>query len=147
MHKKEILQFLIDQQQIAIEELKRSMDDFKDDADRDEDDTTDPEDLSQQVVAKESQMRLKQQLARAQQDLEILERFAGENFDTVKAGALLQTDKQWFLAGISLGGYDPGDIDVKCISLDSPAFKAILGKKVNDSFILGGTSYHIEAIY
>ncbi len=141
------MQFLIDQQQVAIEELKRSMGDYKDDADRDGDDTIDPEDQSQQVLAKESQMRLKQQLARAQQDLEILERFAGENFDQVEAGALIQTDKHWFLAGISLGGYDPGDIDIKCISLDSPAFKAIAGKKVKGSFILGDTNYHIKAIY
>ncbi len=146
MDKKNKLQFLIDQQQIAIDELKRSMEDFKADSDLDEDNTMDPEDFSHQTIAKESQLRLKQQLNRAQSDLELLQNYSRESFDSVQAGALIRTDKEWFLAGISLGGFESGDIDIHCISSNSPAFEILKGKKVNDHFTLSETTYEIKEI-
>ncbi len=146
MDKQKQLQFLIDQQKIAIEELRNSMEDFKAYSDLDEGETHDPEDFSNQTVAKESQLRLEQQLSRAENDLELLERFAGENYDSVQSGALIETDKDWFLAGISMGGFDSSKTDILCISTGSPAFKTLLGKKEGDSFTLGGNTYLIKAI-
>ncbi len=146
MNKKQKLQFLIDQQQLAINELRSSMEDFKADADMDEDDTKDPEDFSQQTVAKEAEMRLRQQLLRAENDLALLERFATESFNTVQAGALIETETYWFLAGISLGGYESKKTDIHCVSVGSPAYEAILGKKVGDSFTLGNNQYLIKDI-
>ncbi|MBK8611046.1 MAG: hypothetical protein IPL84_14170 [Chitinophagaceae bacterium] len=146
MDKKMKLQILIDQQQNAIEELNRSMGDFRDDADLDEGNTLDPEDFSHQTIAKESQLRLKQQLAKARADMELLQQYAATNCHTVETGALVQTNTDWFLIGISLGGYQSGDINLRCISADSPAFRELLGKKTQDSFSLGNNNYTILAI-
>lgn len=136
----------MDQQKIAINELRRSMESYKDYSDLDEGDTLDPEDFSQQTVAKEAQMRLQQQLNRAQKDLDILDRYAGESFDQVQAGALVETDSHWFLTGISLGGYESTKTDIHCISTGSPAFETLLGKKTGDHFRLGNKEYLIKAI-
>lgn len=146
MEKKQKLNLLISQQQKATDELRRSMEQYRDSADLDEDDIIDPEDLAQQAVAKESQLRLQQQLNRARADLDLLEDYASRKCRRVEEGALVQTDSQWFLVGLSLGGYDTGPVDIRCISIDSPAFKLMHGKAVNDSFILGETSYRIMAI-
>ena len=146
MDKPKQMQFLIDQQLIAIEELKRSMQDFKADADMDEDDTKDPEDFSHQTVAKEAEMRLKQQILRAEKDMTLLEQYAMEKFDRVQAGTLIETDSYWFLAGISLGGYESKKTDIHCVSIGSPAFETMLGKKAGDSFTLGNQTYTIKDI-
>ena len=146
MNKKKIIQLLIDRQHTMITDLTKSMESYQEYADLDEDDTLDPEDFSQQTVAKESQLRLQQQLGRAQSDLALLEHFAANNFDNVQAGALIHTDSLWFLVGISLGGFDVDDINLHCISTGSPAFDVVINKKVNDNFTLGNTNYKILKI-
>ena len=146
MDKKKKIQYLIDQQKIAIEELGKTMESYKSYSDLDEDSTLSREDFSRQSVAKESQLRLEQQLIRAENDLVLLERYANENFDTVQAGALVETDSYSFLAGISMGGYDSSQTDIHCVSTGSPAFEALLGKKAGDSFKLGDKNYIIKAI-
>lgn len=146
MDKKKILQLFINRQQVAINDIAKSMDSYKEYADLDEDDTLDPEDFSQQTVAKESQLRLQQQLNRAQNDLASLENFAKQSFDTVQVGALIETDSEWFLAGISVGALDTADMSIHCVSTASPAFEIILGKKINDQFKLGSKNYLIKSI-
>lgn len=146
MEKKDKIQMLIDQQQSAMEELTRSMEDFRDDADLDEDDTLDPEDFSQQTMAKESQLRLKQQLARVRADMDLLNQFAKTNCDIVEPGALIQTDTDWFLVGISVGGYQGEGFAFRSISADSPAFRELQGKKINDRFSLNSHLFTILGI-
>lgn len=146
MDKKKKLQFLIDQQQIAIKELHKTKESYKAYSDLDEGSTLDPGDFSHQTVAKEAQLRLEQQLTRAENDLALLERYADESFNTIQAGALVETDSYWFLTGISLGGYDSSNSDIYCISTASPAFESLLGKKVGESFKLGETNYTIKDI-
>ncbi len=146
MDKKQKLQFLIDQQQIAINELRKTKESYQSYSDLDEGSTLDPGDFSHQTVAKEQQLRLEQQLSRAENDLVLLEKYAGEKFDKVQTGALIETDSDWFLTGISLGGYDNSKTDIYCISNDSPAFETLIGKKVGDEFSLGKYDYKIKAI-
>ncbi len=146
MNKKEIIQLLINRQHTVITDLTKSMESYQDYADLDEDNTLDPEDFSQQTIAKEAQLRLQQQLGRAQTDLALLEHFAAHKFDDVQAGALIQTNSLWFLVGISLGVFEADDVNLHCISTGSPAFDVVVGKKVNDNFTLGNTNYQILKI-
>lgn len=146
MNKKKIIQLLINRQLTIVDELTKSMESYQEYADLDEDSTLDPEDFSQQTVAKESQLRLQQQLERAQTELALLEHYAVNKFDTVQAGALIQTDSLWFLTGISLGVFEAEEINIHFISTGSPAFDVVLGKKINDSFTLGNKNYKVIAI-
>ncbi len=146
MDKKKAIQLLIEQQDIAILELSKTMERYRSDADIDEDATKEPQDFSNQTVSKEAELRVTQQIRRAEEDKETLKRFAGENYDTVQSGALIETDKQLFLVGIALGGFDSNVIDVLCISADSPAYEIVAGKKEDDSFTLGDKEYKIKNV-
>lgn len=146
IEKKKILQQLIERQQGVVTDLKNSMESYKEAADLDEEGTRDMDDFSQQNVAKESQLRLEQQLGRAQTDLDVLEFYADSKYDSVQAGALVQTDSLWFLVGLSLGSFEEGDMKLEFVSTGSPAFDSLLDKKVNENFTLGKTNYKIKAI-
>ena len=146
MDKKKAIELLISQQEIAIKELGKAMTRYKNDADIDEDATKEPQDFSNQTVSKEAERRVAQQIKRAEEDKETLERFAGESYDSVQSGALIETDTQLFLAGIALGGFDSSVIDVLCISPGSPAYELVLGKKAGDSFSLGDKDYKIKKV-
>ena len=146
MDKKKAIQLLIEQQDIAISELSKTMQRYRSDADIDEDATKEPQDFSNQTVSKEAEMRVTQQIRRAEEDKETLERFAEESYDTVQGGALIETDKQLFLAGIAMGGFDSNVIDVLCISADSPAYELVAGKKAGDSFTLADKKYTIKKV-
>ena len=146
MDKKKAIQLLIEQQDIAILELSKTMERYRSDADIDEDATKEPQDFSNQTVSKEAELRVTQQIRRAEEDKETLKRFTGENYDTVQSGALIETDKQLFLVGIALGGFDSNVIDVLCISADSPAYEIVAGKKEGDSFTLGDKEYKIKNV-
>ena len=146
MDKKKAIQLLIEQQEIAIAELGKAMQRYKNDADIDEDATKDPQDFSNQTVSKEAERRVAQQINRAEEDKATLERFMDEAYNTVQSGALIETDKQLFLAGIAMGGFDSSVIDVLCISADSPAYELVAGKKAGDSFTLGDNEYKITKV-
>ena len=146
IEKKKIIQLLIDRQNSMVSDFTKSMESYKEAADLDEEGTRDMDDFAQQNVAKESQMRLEQQLGRAQTDLDVLEFYADSTYDSVQAGALVQTDSLWFLVGLSLGSLEEGDMNLQCVSTGSPAFDTMLGKKVKEKFTLGKTEYKIKAI-
>ena len=146
IEKKKIIQLLIDRQQSVVSDLTKSMESYKEAADLDEEGTRDMDDFAQQTVAKESQRRLEQQLSRAQTDLDVLEFYADSKYETVQAGALVQTDSLWFLVGLSLGSFEEGTMKLEFVSTGSPAFDSLLDKKVKDSFTLGKTDYKIKAI-
>ena len=146
IEKKKIIQLLIDRQQSVVSDLTKSMESYKEAADLDEEGTRDMDDFAQQTVAKESQRRLEQQLSRAQTDLDVLEFYADSKYETVQAGALVQTDSLWFLVGLSLGSFEEGTMKLEFVSTGSPAFDSLLDKKVKDSFTLGKTNYKIKAI-
>ena len=146
MEKKKIIQLLIDRQNSVVSDLTKSMESYKEAADLDEEGTREMDDFAQQTVAKESQRRLEQQLGRAQTDLDVLEFYADSKFDSVQAGALVQTDSLWFLVGLSLGSFEDGAMNLEFVSTGSPAFDTMLGKKIKDNFTLGKTNYKIKAI-
>ncbi len=146
MEKKKIIQLLIDRQNSVVSDLTKSMESYKEAADLDEEGTREMDDFAQQTVAKESQRRLEQQLGRAQTDLDVLEFYADSKFDSVQAGALVQTDSLWFLVGLSLGSFEDGAMKLEFVSTGSPAFDSLLDKKVNENFTLGKTNYKIKAI-
>lgn len=146
MDKKKAIELLIQQQDIAIAELGKAMQRYKNDADIDEDATKEPQDFSNQTVSKEAERRVSLQITRAEEDKATLERYMEEKYDSVQSGAFIETDKQLFLAGISLGGFDTAVINVLCISSDAPAYEMLAGKTAGDKFTLGDQDYVIKKI-
>ncbi len=146
IEKKRIIQLIINRQQMVVADLKKSIESYKEAADLDEEATRDMDDFAQQNENKETQLRLEQQLSSAQTDMDVLEFYADSNYDSVQAGALLQTDSLYFLIGLSLGAFEDKTLTVQFVSTGSPAYDSLVGKKVNDHFKLGNTDYKILAI-
>lgn len=65
----------------------------------------------------------------------------------VEFGAVVQTNLRTFLVSASLEEFMVAGRPYFGISINSPAYQAMKGKKVRDSFIVQGKKYIIEAIY
>ena len=147
MNKDKILETIINEFENNIKELNNSLEDYKAASNLDEGDTMDPEDYSQQSEQKEMQYQMQLQLDKARAGLNRVKEFAGKQFSTAKSGALVETDKNWILLGISIPSLKIGDKDLFGISPESPAFNIINGKSTGDTIKLGQHHYTIIGIH
>ena len=147
MKKKEILQLIREKLENNIHELNSSLDALKSASDIDEGDTRDPEDFSQQSESRDKEMAMQIQLDAAHAQLSKLDDFSEKMAGTAEAGALIETDRNWFFMGIS---FSPIGIDGKelyGVSPDSPAFNAMRGMAKGDKFTIGNHEHTIKNIH
>ena len=133
MDREAILQIVSDHLQNNIEELAKSLENYRAASDLDEGDTKDMEDFSQQSESIDMQRQLQIQLDVAQDTLAALN----------ESGELVETDKNWFLLGLSIPPVPVGNKELLGISPESPAYAVINGKAKGDSFKLGNNTYKI----
>ena len=143
MEKEKILQLIALHLEGNVRELNKSLEDYKNASNLDEGDTIDPEDYSQQAEQKEMSYQMQIQLDNAQSGLSRLKDFSGKTFSVAKAGALIETDKNWILLGVSIPSLQVGNKELLGISPESPAFAVINGKAKGESFNLGKNSFTI----
>lgn len=146
MTKKEILQQIIDQEAGYIEKLKETLEEYKEASDLDEQETIDRQEMSQANEAKDMQMRMRLQLDKANLDFADVKKIGALDYNRVEAGALVTTDKAYFFVGVSIHNLEIKGKDLYGVSVESPAFKEILGKVEGDKFKLGENTYNIEKI-
>jgi hypothetical protein len=133
MNREEILQIVANHLQNNIDELAKSLENYRAASDLDEGDTKDMEDFSQQSESIDIQRQLQIQLDMATDTLAAL----------TESGELVETNKNWFLMGLSIPAVPIGDKELLGISPESPAFAVINGKTKGDSFKLGTNTYKI----
>ena len=141
-----MLQKIAEALESNIMEINNALEDHKEASDMDEGDTRDMEDFSQQAEHKEMQYQMQIQLDNAQAGLNRLREFSNEKFSEAKAGALIETDKQWFLLGIAFPAIDVNGKELLGVSPESPAFQTIHGKQKGDTFTLGNNTYNILGV-
>lgn len=146
MNKSQILKLVEHQMESNITEIRLSLDDYEAAANNDEKEMMDPEDFSQQSEKKELQYQMKIQLDHAQSGLDQLREISEETFSVAKAGALIETDANYFLLGISFPSVSVGKKDVLGVSAESPAYSMINGKSKGDAFKLGKNTFTISGI-
>lgn len=147
MNKDEVLQTISGQLQANVDELRESLEGYRESADIDEGDTKDMEDFSQQSEQKEMQYRMQIQLDQAEAGLARLLEFSGTSLDEAIAGALVETDQNWFFLGVSFPAIPVNGKDILGLSTESPAYLAMLSLKAGDSFGVGNMDYKIKKIY
>ena len=148
MTKGEILQEVIAHFEDTIANFSVSMDEHKQQYDLDETETTDPEDMSHQTVSRDMEMRLQLQADEARNNLALVKEFAGKDLNSVEYGALLETDKKWFLVGVSA----PVQVlksgkQLVSFSTEAPVYSKLEGLKEGESFELGNEKYKIKKVY
>ncbi|HZV70739.1 MAG TPA: hypothetical protein VFG10_14390 [Saprospiraceae bacterium] len=146
MKKDEILQLVAQEMEKNITEMRNSLNDYEEASNIDEGDTVDPENFSQQSENKEMQYVMQGKLDGALATLEQLQEFSGKSFSVARSGALIETDKNYFLLGISFPAVKVGNKELLGISNESPAFNVINGMSSNDTFKLGNNTFTIKAI-
>ncbi|MFZ1676078.1 MAG: hypothetical protein WBP41_05550 [Saprospiraceae bacterium] len=146
MKKEEILVQVIQQMENNIAEIRISLQDYETASDIDEGDTSDPENFSQQSEQKELQYQMQIQLDSAQSSLIELKEYLGKEYSVAKAGALIETETNYFFLGVSFPALHIGKKELLGISTESPAYSVINGKSKGESFQLGKNSHTILSI-
>lgn len=146
MNKTELLQKIAEALESNILEITNALEDHKAASDMDEGDTRDMEDFSQQAEHKEMQYQMQIQLDNAQAGLNRLRELSGERVEEAISGALIETDNQWFLLGISFPAINLNSKEILGVSPESPAFQTIHGKQKGDTFKLGNNTYSILSV-
>jgi hypothetical protein len=93
---------------------------------------------------------LNEQLILAQQEMEELKKV--ETLGKLHAGKIgfgkvVKTNKRTFFVAIGVEEFDVNGEMIWGISIHSPAFKAMEGKKTGEQFIVSDTIYHILDVY
>ena len=145
--KEKIKNKLIELQKKMIAEFEEKVTDVHSMVDIDEEDTHDPEDFSHQYEAGEMEQLVKSQLYRAKEKLNDLQNMSIEPSSIVESGAIVETDKRNFVIGFSSTPFEIDEKEFVGISKGAPVYAAMDGKKVGDSFEVGGTNYTIKNIY
>ena len=147
MDRSKIIELVQRQLEINIEEINQALENYRSASDLDESDTRDMEDFSQQSENKELQLQMERQLENANDQLVRLQEFSDETTETAGVGSLIETDRNWFLLGVSLSSIPIGDKELIGISVESPAFATINDKAKGDTISLGNNTYTILGIY
>lgn len=63
--------------------------------------------------------------------------------EKISNGSLVQTDKGWIYVSIPLGKISVDDVDVMCISPQSPLGVKMMGKKTGEQIVVNDNAYKI----
>lgn len=143
MKKTDVLAHLQQAQQMIVQELSDKMATVHSMVDLDETNTLDPEDYSHQYEAGEMEQLIRVQLNKARRQLEMFDALDFTAKTRVAPGAYIETDQFNCLVAYATPPFQVDGKTVVGISVDSPIYAAMLGKKAQDSFSFGGKTYQI----
>lgn len=147
MNKTAVKEALFNSQEKIIAELKDQVDTVHTMVDIDEEMTHDPEDYSHQYESNEMEHMVKVQLNRAKGGLQQLKGIDFNPKNTVTSGAVVITNKMKFFIGFATVPFDVNGDHIVGISLNSPIYPIMAGKKSGETFSFSGVDYTIDSIY
>lgn len=143
MNKKKLQQKLIEIQLKSIEKLKEKISASHSGADIDEDQTIDPEDLSHQSELLNLENVFILQLNKAENDLGVLSKIDFSEKSCAEPGALITTENFHFFLGHAVIPFDFEGKHIVGVSIDSPIYPEMKGKKIGESFSYSQKTYTI----
>ena len=143
MNKEKLQQKLFEIQHKSIEELKEKISASHSSADIDEDQTIDPEDLSHQSELLDLEKAFIQQLNKAENDLIILSKIDFTEKNCAEPGALISTENFHFFLGHAVIPFDFEGKHIVGVSIDSPIYPEMKGKRIGESFSYSQKKYTI----
>lgn len=146
MIKNEVLSAIIKEQQIILDDIKKTINVYETTADIDEDNTLDPEDYSHQTEAKEMQLRFQEKLKEEQAILDFLETHKNRVIHTVESGALIETEAHYIFIGVSVRSTTVNNKDALSVSEKAPIVNSLKGKEVGEKIVIGDKEYTILSI-
>ncbi len=80
-------------------------------------------------------------------ELRKMEGYGDRVHDCVEYGAVVKTDRKTFFVSASIEDFDSENMRVFGLSVHTPLYKAMKGKKAGQSFSCQGVHYNIEQIF
>lgn len=112
--------------------------------------STDRYSASQKIETLAEMNLLKEQLVFASHEWDELlniEAYCDVPHDRVEFGSVVLTDQRNFFVSASIEDFTVGDCELFGLSVHTPLYKAMRGRRVGERFAYGGTTYEIKAIY
>lgn len=147
LKKTELINSIINHQQSKIEELEAFREKLEGVTDLDENSSRDIDDFSHQSESMEVVLHTNQQIESARDSLNILRVYANSELTNVMPGAIIETDKRWFLIGVSISSYELEGKEIIGISTETPIYSVMVNKSAGDSFSFADQEYVIQHIY
>jgi hypothetical protein len=144
--KEELKRVMISNFELVIKELKDELASKATSADLDEDNTLDPEDYSTQTVSSEMVLLMKNQIVKAEEDLNKIKAMDFSSKEEASVGALVTTDMFNFFIGIASLPFLLGNLQIVGVSPDAPIYSSLKGRKAGESFVFAGNTYNIHTI-
>jgi len=80
-------------------------------------------------------------------ELKHIQNYGHECHSTAEYGTVVKTDKETFFISVGIERFDADDLPVFGISVQSPIYRAMKGKRVGDNFSYNGITYLVEEIF
>ncbi|SKB99681.1 hypothetical protein SAMN05660477_02279 [Soonwooa buanensis] len=146
MNRIAIMDAIINEQQKVVDNLEYSVNRYVTASDLEEDNTIDPDDLSQQVQAKDMQLRFEQLLKKAQDEMSFLVVERDLSHTEIEKGSLVVLDGVIVFVGLSVPKFNFENQSVISFSTEAPAFKSLENHKIGDRIDLGNQSHTVKEI-
>ncbi len=148
--KKGILEAGMKQHQAVIEDFRKRIKDMTANEGNVNEEEYDSHQQSFKAETTAEVSLLADQLQVANHELEELMRiqsYTDEIHDCVEYGTVVRTDKETFFVSAGIERFYVDQLPVFGLSVRSPIYKVMKGKKVGDSFSHAGIAYRIEEIF
>ena len=130
-----------------IESLKHQLHDLIEGAKNDSKSTAGDKHETARAMMQLEQEKLGNQLKILEAQQQILQRLdPNAQSENIVNGSLVQTDKGWIYLSIPLGKIRVDDVDVICVSPQSPLGVKLLGKMAGSTVEVNGISYRVQKI-
>ena len=146
MKKEIIVQTLLSNQNQVILDLKERVLETKTAGDIDEDDTLGPEDFSHQNQYNEMNKLIKNQLVKAENDLNKLLSIDFNSKEQIEIGSIVTTDKFSFIIGVATFPFNIDGRQYVGISVEAPIYSMMLNKTEGEMFSYANNEYKIVSI-
>ncbi|MEM6643666.1 MAG: hypothetical protein AAF616_11860 [Bacteroidota bacterium] len=147
MNKKKLIDTCLEQLSARISEIQREIAQISEDAQNETKSSMgDKYETGREMIIQE-RTKLLDQLSILQKQKVAIEQMRDTLFKAVKNGALVVTKSQSYLISAALGEISFNGQKVFVISQQAPIAKAMMSKKVGDSFSFHGREHQILEIY
>jgi hypothetical protein len=148
--KKKMLQASIIKQEALINDFKTRIENILDTAGLGNEEEYDDNELSQKAQASEEINSLNEGLSLANEEMTILQSLwssVSTNLKTASPGAVVVTNRDTFLISVSTEQFEVDGRTFNGISVKSPLYLAMKGKRKGEKFTCRGLTYKILAIF
>lgn len=131
-----------------IQSLKQQLSDLIEGAKNDSKSTAGDKHETARAMMQIEQEKLGNQLNLLLTQQQVLNRIdSNAKSEIVMQGSLVKTNRGWIYVSVPLGKIRVDDVDVMCLSPQSPLGIKLIGKRVGEKVEMNGIPYNIECVY